>query len=219
METTDKKELNFEIVRGLMDNLKRELTLNPDGIKYQESSQISAPDKFIDKTDIKGYRYGIKWIQGAYFTFGRTYQIFIQDCNNKILKIDFTTYFGYRRKQLHSKFASIVDTLWDFYFKGITISYYDKFNNNEEFDVYDVHFSKDGITIKLTGIFSEKPQTISWDQVGLAQYTRYFSIYSKDDAVRINRGYSYLNDWNTVIIYSLIDTILKDREAQKSSLL
>jgi hypothetical protein len=164
MELTDKKELKFEIVRGIMDNLKRELTLNPAFIQFREKDHLSTPDTILNKNDIKGYRFGVKWIQGAYFTFGRTYQIFIQDCNDKTLKIDFTTYFGYKRKVLHQTYATIIDTLWKFYLNDIATSLYDKFNNNEEFDLYDVHFSKDAITIKVSGILQEKPQMILWEQ-------------------------------------------------------
>ena len=101
-----------------------------------------------------------------------------------------------------------MDTLWDFYFSDISWNFINKFQREEEFKIGNVGFSKDNITIGVSGILKEESKTIPWESVRTRDYQTYFAIYSIDDPINVNRGYSYLDEWNTEILYSVVKSIL-----------
>ena len=41
-------------------------------------------------------------------------------------------------------------------------------------------------------------------------YYTYFTIFSKSNALNINRGYSYMYDWNTDLLFNVINTFLNN---------
>ena len=49
---------------------------------------------------------------------------------------------------------------------------------------------------------------IEWNNVRIKSYISYFAIYSSVNPSEINRGYSYLNDWNTYVLFKVLRNIL-----------
>jgi hypothetical protein len=105
--------------------------------------------------------------------------------------------------------------------RGITDNYPRKLilNQNEiKFDSKDlkndsfITFQKDEIAEYHFGVnwmqYKFVFESIPWEKVRFKSYLTYFAIYSKDDAININCGHSYLKDWNTNILHSVIKTIL-----------
>ena len=113
-------ENTFIIKRGLLDNLPRKLTITPDFIEYQVKDTRINPFIRFEKDSIIGFRHGIKWIRGFEFTIGREYQIFIQDRNDKVLKIAFKTFYGLNNKALSETYSQILNKIWDNFFCPIT---------------------------------------------------------------------------------------------------
>ncbi len=202
------EETQFLIKWGLLDNKERKLILNPDYIRFDDTYSYTQ----FDKESIVEYRYGIKWIDGIYFTIGREYQIFIRNKENHILKINFKSFYGINKKEYHNKYAEIVDTLWQLYFSDISRFYLDKFHNEEDFTINNVIFTKNNLTINVNGIIKEEAKTIPWEKVGTRDYQTYFAIYSIDNPLDINRGYNYHADWNTGLLYSVVRTILNSKQ-------
>jgi hypothetical protein len=201
------QEIQLSIIRGFLDNRKRQLILNPEFIKFEEK-EISGAFTQFSKNSIIEYRYGINWINGIEFTIGREYQIFIHNLENDVLKINFKSFYGFKKKEYHRNYSKILDTLWDFYFSDISWNFINKFQREEEFKIGNVGFSKDNITIGVSGILKEESKTIPWESVRTRDYQTYFAIYSIDDPINVNRGYSYLDEWNTGILYSVVKSIL-----------
>lgn len=206
------KETKLLIKRGLLDKKPRQLILNPDFIQFQDKDLISNSFTHFEKKLITGYRFGIKWIKGFEFTIGRDYQIFIRNSENKILKINFKCFYGINKNEYHKQYAQIVDTLWDLYFWEITNDFFRKFQQNEVFTIGEVCFTKDELIIKVPAIIKEKEYKIPWDKVATQDYHTYFAIYSLDNPTDINRGYNYLEDWNTNILINLVRAILKFKQ-------
>jgi hypothetical protein len=142
------EEIHFSIKRGLLDNRERKLIINPESIKFENKDSKSDTYTQFNKDSIVEYRYGIKWIEGIYFTIGREYQIFIRNKENHILKINFKSFYGINKKEYHNKYAEIVDTLWQLYFSDISRFYLDKFHKEEDFAINNVIFTKNNLTIK-----------------------------------------------------------------------
>lgn len=205
---TNIKEVKFTVKRGLLDCKLRQLIINSDFIKFEDKNLLSNAFTQFDKHLIKDYRFGVKWIRGFEFTIGREYQIFIRNPDNKVLKINFKSFYGIKKNAHHKLYAEIISALWRFYFSDITSNFIEKFQKEEEFSIGKVHFTKDNLTINVSGILKEEKRTISWDRVKTRDYQTYFAIYSLDDPTNINRGYSYLDDWNTGLLYSVVRTIL-----------
>ena len=212
----DIQEINLSIKRGFLDSRKRQLILNPAFIQFEDKDLLSDPFTRFVKSEIIAFRYGINWIQGYRFTIGREYQIFIHNQDNKTLKINFKSFYGIKKAELHKLYGEIIKALWDFYFGDITDKFLNKFRNGNDIDVGNVPISQRGVTIKASGIFKEQAKFIPWEKVRTRDYQTYFNIHSTEDTVNINRSYSYLKDWNTAVLYSVVRTILCDKQLIES---
>ncbi|WP_395077814.1 hypothetical protein [Flavobacterium sp.] len=205
-------EFKTIIKRSFLDNSKRQLIINSDYIQFEDKDL--ATDYFTKflSSEIKDYRYGVRWIRGAKFTIGRDYQIFIRNNENKIIKINFKSFYGIN-KSLHFKnYSGILNSLLKFYFNKIASDFIEKFQNQLEFSICNVHFSDKNIMIETNSIIKKKQNTILWKDVRTKDYRTYFAIYSQENPANINQCYNYKDDWNTAILNTVIRTILKNKE-------
>ena len=190
------------------------MTVN-DHYKFHRISRAEykeGPFTRFEKDSIVAYRYGIRWLEGLKFTIGREYQIFLQDKNQKTLKISFKTFYGINKKVLERKYFQIIDKVWDYYFIDITNSYLDKYLNEEPFELCNVKIEKEGVTIKSTAGLLSKTVLIPWLDLGSSNYVTYFALYSKKAPANVNCSFKYHEEWNVTILYALIRTIEKNRE-------
>ncbi len=198
--------VELSIRKGITENNPQRLIISDQFIQYDNFKKT--PTKFL-KTDIKDCRFGIRWIE-VEFTIGREYQVFIRNKKDELLKIQFKSYFGYKKTQLLNDYNTILENLWNFYFDDIAQSFIDQFWENKPFFIDKTQISKEGITIKLDKVLKQKEVLIKWEDAGTTDYVTYFVIYSKSDQRNINRAFYYLEDWNTHILYSVVRTILRD---------
>ena len=207
-----KQEYYTDIKAWPFSRRSRSLIINHDILKYDSGNFLNNTATVFIKDEVKEFRCGIKWIRGYEFYIGREYQIFIRNKNNEEIAIYFKTLYGYRKKQLHEQYGKIIQALWDFFFWDIVTYYFKEFSKGKEFELSNVHFSKQGLTIELTGVLNLKKKLIPWDKVGTHDYATYFAIFAMDDSVNINRGYSYLKDWNTYVLNNVVREILKHKK-------
>jgi hypothetical protein len=197
----------FIIRRGITDNYPRKLILNQNEIKFDSKDLKNNSFITFQKNEIAEYHFGVNWMRYE-FVFGREYVISIRNYDNEVIKINFKTYFGRRKNEYHKLCNEILASLWELYFGEIATNYIRRQELGEEFKIGEVTFNKDGLNILSTASLKSKNEFISWEKVRTRSYMTYFAIYSKDDAMNINRGYSYLNDWNTNVLHSVVKTIL-----------
>ncbi len=207
------EEKEFIFKRSFTDGKQRRLIFNAENFKFEDKDFGNYLFTIFDKEEITDYRFGIRWIRFE-FTYGREYQIFVRNKENKIIKISFKSYFGRKKNILHKLYNDILTELWDYYFEDIINNFIDKHNNSQEFSIGDVLFTKDNIELNISGIFNQKKVVIPWDKIRTRAYNSYFSIYSIDNPSDINRGYSYKEDWNTNVLYSVIRTLLKQKKIE-----
>ena len=207
------EEKKFVFKRSFSDGANRELVLNENFLKFADKD-FENPFTVFEKNEIKDYRFGIRWIRFE-LTYGREYQIFIRNIENQVIKLSFKSYFGRKKQVLHNLYADILDDLWERYFSNIVDELLNKYENNEEFSIADVHFKKDGIELNISGIFNQKRVEIVWENIRTKAYHTYFSIYSTENPAELNRGYNYKEDWNTNVLYSVLRTILKRKGIEK----
>lgn len=213
---TMEEEINLTIKRGFLDSRKRQLIISPDFIQFEDKDLHNAPFTRFEKDEISAYRFGINWIKGFEFTIGREYQIFIRNTDNKTLKINFKSFYGIKKNELYKQYSEIIKAIWEFYFGDITNTLLNEFRNGQNIEVGKVLISLEGVTITASGLFKEQRKLIPWEKVGTKDYQTYFNIHSIEDTVNINRIYSYLSDWNTGVLYSVIRTILRDKQLIES---
>lgn len=207
------KETILNIRRGITDNCSRQLIINENLISFEDKDIVNDTFTTFNKDEIIAYRFGIKWTT-FYFTFGREYQIFIKNKLGKEIKISFKTYLGNKKHDYHSKYQEILDSLWDNFFLDIINSCIDKHNNGEDFQIENVLFTRDYISLKVDKLLKQKEIKILWNDIRTKNYHTYFSIYSIINPTDINRAFNYLDDWNTGIIYSVLRTILRDKNIE-----
>lgn len=208
------EEKIFVIKRGFSDGHSRELIINDASLKFEDKDTINNPFTIFKSSEIADYRFGIRWIRFE-LTYGREYQIFVRNKDNKTIKISFKSYFGRKRNILHRLYIDIQDELWSSFFGKMVDGYLEKFEKEIEFSIGDVLFNKNFIELNVSGIVNQKRVRISWEHVRTKNYITYFSIYSAENPAEINRGYSYKEDWNTNVLYSTMRTILRDKGIEK----
>lgn len=208
MIPTSKEQLSLIIKRGFWDNYPRKLILSPDYIQFEDKDTINTAFTRFNKVEIADYRYGIKWIRGIEFYIGREYRLFIRSHDNRIIKISFRTFYRYKKKAHHNKFEFIIQTIYRLYFKDMTSEFIRQFLSGKEIKISDVHISQEGVTIQIFRIAKKTMEFIPWDKVRTKNYTTYYAIYSIENPEDLNRGYSYLDDWNVTVLYSVMEFIL-----------
>jgi hypothetical protein len=110
----------------------------------------------------------------------------------------------------------ILSELWTNYFQHIADRLIERHEADEEFEIGNVLFAPDGIIIKTNSSMRQKKALIPWEKIKTRNYSTYFAIYAEDDAINTNRGYSYLNDWNTSVLRTVIQQLL-ERKANKNN--
>jgi hypothetical protein len=208
------EQKEFVIKRGITDNYPRQLILDENFLKFENKDLRNNEFTTFNKKDIAEYSFGIKWMRYK-FVFGREYVISIRNYENQVIKINFKTYLGRKKKEYHQLCNEIIGTLWDYYFDELTSDFIKKQEAGEEFKIGEVVFNQKGLTIISNASLRQKSVMIPWEKVATRSYVTYFAIYSMDDAINVNRGYSYLNDWNTIVLYSAVETILKRKKLKE----
>jgi hypothetical protein len=211
MSNIENIPVDFIIKRGLWDSRPRKLIFLKDLITFDDKSSDGDTLASIKKEDIKDFRYGIIWLNGFRFIIGREYQIYIRSHTNQIIKLNFSTFYGINKKNLHEKYRGIVDTLWDLYFSDVVRKLLLDFYSGKTINVCDVLISSDSVIIQSKGLFKTVKHDISWNQLQTRAYATYFAIYSSENPADINKSYKYLDDWNTAVLYSVIRTIVRER--------
>lgn len=196
--------------RSLLDSHPRELHLHPDFIHFENKNLVKKADTVFKTANIKEFRYGLRWYR-YYFVFGREYQIYIRDSHDKVIKINFSTYFGRKKKNYSKLYSELIDSLWKYYFYPKVSEFLKEFEAGETFQIGEVNINPEGIIIRVSELTKLDRQLIPWKDVRTKNYATYFSIYSIQNPRAIHRGYSYKEDWNTAVLYSVVKTILNNK--------
>ena len=208
------RNLEFTIRRGILDNAPRKLILNSEFIKFESNDLVTNLYTVFENNEIAEFRFGMKWISFE-VTFGREYFIFIRNTEKKVIKINFKTYFGNKKIEYQNLYREIVVNLENLYFGEIVDDYLKKYEEKESFQIGEVQFSEDNIQICVSGILKETKINISWENLRIKEYHSYFSIYSVQNPENINRGFSYLEDWNSLVLCSFLKSILNFKKNEK----
>ena len=145
-------ELKVKIKRSFLDNYKRPLHIHPEFIQFEDNDLLNNSFTSFKASEIKDFRFGISWYK-YYFVFGREYQFYIRNYKNEILKINFKTYFGYKKKEFHELYVSIIDSLWNLYFTQQVNDFLKEFEAGESFYIGDVVVNPEGIIILVSKLF------------------------------------------------------------------
>lgn len=204
-------ELQLKIKRSLLDNYERELHLHPDFIKFEDKDLADNGFTSFKTNEIKEFCYGMTLYQYR-IVFGREYEILIRNFDNEILKIKFKSYFGIKKNRTHELYVEIINAVWQMYFSKQVFSFIKEFEAGESFYIGDVNINPEGVIIVVSRLLKQEKKLILWEDVALRKYRSYISIYSRENALEFNRGYSYKKDWNTYVLYNVIQNILDNKK-------
>jgi len=205
------EDLRFVFKNGILSKPKR-LIINDKFISINSLDASADNQIILNKEFITGYQFGIRWYK-FYFVFGRNYVIRLKYSDSSIIKINFPAYFGYNKQKNLDLYYDILDGLWNFHFSNIADQYIREFQDGIIFEIDKVIFSANGITFKKRLSFKQDV-FLDWQKVRTKSYYSYFAIYSVDDSRNVNFTYSYKDDWNTNVLYSVLRTILKHKNIE-----
>ena len=190
----------IEIPGLLRNNIYKKLTFKKEGLTIEKTLSFD-PAVFIPAENISSFRYGVNWLRGYKFVFGRQYIIQVQDSKKEIFSIKLNSYYQIRRHAYHKIWSDIFNQLWRNYFINTFNYYYDLYSIKQEFDLADVKFHPFGISWDSNSLF--------WNEIALSNYKTYFMIHHKDDLKKIKRC-SFMNDWNALILQCVLRKIIEE---------
>lgn len=164
----------------------------------------------IDKEDIKDYRYGVSWIRGIDFYIGRIYCIDISNRNDKVIKIRLRSLYGINKRILCDKYNDLLDKLYDFYLNEEISNCITNINNGIDVAIADVILRNDGVCLDL----KKSDGFIEWTDLNTTAYSYYYTLSSKKKP-QFYKAFTYLKDWNAVLIYSISRQLLIDKGLYK----
>ena len=156
----------------------------------------------LDKADILDFKHGMDWIVWYKFTVGQRFTIAVKDKRSKEVKFSFDNYFGLNKSK-NQLYLNIVDDIWNFYYNDVVNMYLDKFYTNGELEIRGTTLGDKGIQLKGRTSF------ISWDQVRIKEYSRYFAVYNStfpDEHSTVSH-----NEYGSETLWSVLKTILKKK--------
>jgi hypothetical protein len=204
-------EFKTKINRSFLDNAWRNLIITKDYILFEDKDLANDSHTQFNKSDITAYRYGVKWIRGAKFTIGRDYQIYIQNIEGRIIKINIKSFYGINKVTNYKNYVDIIDSLWDLLFKDMATDFIARHKNGESFNIGSVKFTNDHLTIEKNTLLKKKEMSIPWEKMRIKDYRTYLAVFSSENPSEINQCYNYKDDWNTTIIYSVLHSILQQK--------
>ncbi len=205
---------NFTIKRGFTDGKKRKLSIADEALVFESGDHLGNEFTTFQREEIAEFRFGIRWIRFE-LTYGREYQIFVRSKSGKIIKIAFKSYFRRNLKRLHQQYGDILEALRRNYFDAIHDDFVSRINSGETVKIGEVRVNLENVSFSVSGFASEKRVELPWRNVGLKLYYRYFSVYDTTDAMSVNRGYSFQEDWNTALLYDVLKSISDQKQKEK----
>ncbi|MBE9577009.1 hypothetical protein [Flavobacterium proteolyticum] len=196
------EEVKIISIKSDIFDRKRDLTFHPNFLEFDDNDRIDGNSTKFEKESIAKFKFGIKWINGYAFTFGRIYCIDIENNQGKQIEIRLKSFYGINLRSLSEKYAVIVDALQDYYFDDISRKYLNDFSNNIIFKINTIEYNNQGI------IFEN--MSIPWEDLQTKNYRNYFSLSSKSDSNKYIL-IDYMNDWNGTVVYSVTRKILMDK--------
>jgi len=212
MTAPEQAKSSWLIKQRFFNRHAKELLYTPQSIAFGNQKLTLPTTIDLSKEEPIQFRFGIKWITGYKFVIGRKYQLFIRTNSGETLKISFGSYYGINKIPLFNQYVEILNQLWLGYFDSLVDQYLELFKQKISFTLANVRFDEFGIKIKSVNLIKEEEKPLTWKDVGIKDYKTYFAIFSKQSPSIINKSYSYLNDWNTQVLGSVMRTILSGRE-------
>ena len=192
-------------VKSHIPALTKKVSINGDGFFYKGKF---GREVAIPYNEISAFKYGIFWIR-LDLTFGREYRIYIKGKNDEVVKLAYRSFFGKGVGQAHENYSATLQALHQFRFKDVIDDFLNNFREGYELRIGNVSIDDSGLTVSNKPFV--KPSHIPWENVRTRDYTTYFCIFSEADAARQNYSFSYLEDWNSAVIYSVVRTILSNK--------
>lgn len=172
---------------------------------------------FLKNHEIQNIRFGIENIRGFEFNIGRLYEVFLKDEHSKVMKIAFSSLYGYQRTNRDELYIELLNSLWNSFFEEKYNFFMNAFEQAISFQIGYVLFNPIGIEI-LNPIFKSKSNLrIKWEDLQTEDYVSNFTVMDKHQVIHINRSFSYLKDWDTLLLKSVVRSILNNKNLEKKS--
>lgn len=203
-----KEATGFEYRRSWLDFRKRKFVVADDGINIDTGFPYFKSEKFIPANQIAGFRYGVHWVRGIYFHVALDFHLYFLLQNKTVIPFSFRSYYGVRKGEYHTFYTELINTVWNRLFVSRVKEMLQQLNDGGEVEINKVRISNRGVTIVQSGFLSDEKVFIPWEEAGTADYATYFVIFSKKDKARFNCSYRYADDWNTMLLNSVLRTVL-----------
>src|SRR5690606_15019028 len=191
----------YLITSGFLDR-PRKLKLAEDYLEWEDRDLKGSEFTRLYKSEIVDFKHGRSSIVWYRFQVGKRYSIVFKNSESRELKIVFSSFFG-SRKENEQKYADIVSDIWTLYHSKIVDEHLARYHSEGAIELQAIKVKEDGIELRgQTG-------SVPWEKVGVKDYSTYFSIFNKDNALIHSRV--LYNEYGTETLWSVIRAILKSK--------
>jgi len=190
-----------EVPSLFQNKTKKKFTFTTGGITIEKARSFD-PVVFIPAEDILAFRYGVNWVRGYKFAFGRAYFIEIKDRRQNITKISLRSVYGIRRSIYDKAWRDIFQQLWSHYFIKIATEKLEMYKRQEVFELVGIKFLYEGIKWDME-------PTILWNEIALKNYKSYFMIHHVND-INLRKSVTFATDWNAVVLQQVLKLVVKN---------
>jgi hypothetical protein len=107
---------------------------------------------------------------------------------------------------LHKKYNEIINKLYEFYFNAKISNYVSSISNGINVEIADIIFKKEGVCLDP----KKSDGFVEWEDINSRAYSYYYTLSSKRRP-DFYKAFTYLTDWNAVIVYSISREIIKSK--------
>jgi hypothetical protein len=189
----------------IRNKIYKKLIFEKKGLTVEKTLSFDPP-VFIPAENICSFRYGVNWLRGYKFVFGRQYIIQIQDADKKVISIKLNSYYQIRRKAYYKIWSDIFNQLWQNYFINTFNYYYELYKVKQAFDLANVKFHPFGVSWDDRSLF--------WNEIKLSNYKTYFMIHHRDD-LKKTKSVNFKNDWDAFILQRVLKKIIEEHDSYR----
>lgn len=190
--------MEVQIKTNVLDR-NRKLIINSELIEFDDSGFVNTTIAKFSRGEVASFKYGVKLITGYSFTIGRIYCIDIKNLDDQVIKIRLVSLYGIRKKMLFKKFNEILNAFFETHHRDIVTYYLQIFETGIQVNILNTAFNQSEVIIN--------GKEVRWEDLGTKTYATYFALFS----IRypsVYKSYSYLNEWNTAVVYSFSKQVL-----------
>lgn len=207
----DNFKFEADLKKSFLDFKTRKLSINSTCIQYDGKSILCNTVKAIKYGSIQMYVNGIK--------ANRIYEFQLLNNNNEKIRITFSSvsFLKKKNKDYEKLYLDIINALWNSVTKRLMFNYLEEIKNGKSIVIGNCEVNSKGLNLGVYRWFKLKKYFVPWSECLKTSHNGFLILYSKNNN-KIKCRVNFLKEWNSVVLYSLLNYLWEDGRAYNLSI-